>query len=188
MKTKIIIVSLIASTSIFAAQHPEINKDNDFSHWGVKGYIFSMNDQLVQNIKNLKLGYKVQANYNFTKNIYAKASISLLNDGKFGYSGGVGVQQVVGMFRPYVELGYSISYDVNDVKSKSVTYDAGTNIVITPKFVPYVEFDNFVQKGKEAMTVGATYSLKPNLGVGGDFQYVTKTKNNNADVFVQYSF
>lgn len=190
MKNKVVALLAFAATTSFAAtKQAQIEQPKDtFNHWGVKGTIFSTNDQLLKNFNEIQVAYKIQVSYHVNKNFYVKSALSWQRHNKIGGAAVVGAEQTTGLFRPYAELGYGVSYNSNLVRSDSVTYDAGTNIAINDQIMPYVEFDNFIYKGHQAFTVGVNYAARKNLTVGGDFQYEPQSKGNNASVFVGYSF
>lgn len=182
---KIIAISLASmSISAFGADNATTKP---IHHWEIKTEVLTLNPKIPNQISQIDVGYEFGLQHNFNPNWYASVNTTRYDKDKWGYTGTLGLQGSDGFLRPYGELNYSRVPTQNGYTSL-VGYDVGAHLYVLKYFVPFVEVDNFLQKGKESFQGGFSIPFNDSLSIGAAYVWQTQTGNNGANVKLSYSF
>ena len=159
-----------------------------FQHWNVKTEVLTLNPEIPTTISNLDLGYDFGVQYNLNPNLYTSVNTTRYDHSRWSYGATAGITDSAGYIRPYAEVNYNRVPTNNKQWLSLVGYDVGMNAYVFKGVIPYIEFDNFFQKQKEAMQVGLNVPIGKRFSIGGAFAWQPSNGHNGANVKMSVSF
>lgn len=157
------------------------------NQWKVSLGTYTLNDKIISNIEELKLGADISVQYDFNKNLYASTKINYESLKKIGWDATIGVQGSGKVLRPYIEVNYNQIPVENKKALRLVGYDVGVNLVLNKYISPYFQVDNFTQRNREGFSTGINVTIK-NIVMGLGYTWNTQSHNDSANIEVGYLF
>lgn len=196
MKKQLLIIAVcLSSTSAFAAldtqyanQLLKMDDQQSFKHWTVSGKVMTLNNKVPSAFGKLQLGYEVSMQYSLNSHLYASADVAYGRHHTIGWGATIGLQSSSGVFRPYVEGLYAATPRERQKWLYRIGYDAGVNVAFVKWLTPYVEFDNFLQKDREAFSTGISVPITDRISVQAGYEWVVQNKYDSANIKVSYAF
>jgi hypothetical protein len=175
------IVSIIAGTLAFSAFASENNKD-----WDFKVSAFTTNKNIPDEPKNLNIGYKLTAGYNFNNNFYGKVTGIMYDRDHYAFNPQAGIKfDLMKHISPYADVG-GMFYLNRGMENRYVNYDFGVKFDIYKGIYISGEVDQFFEKKYAAYNVEFGFPLSKNVVFSASYNQRLKGHYNGVSAGIAY--